>query len=516
MFTNPVKKLIKGLFFSSTLIGLVFMSACGGGGGETPQGQTGNVSGPGEGTTQTGTYLAYSSSIYLVDPANPTSPITISTNKILYIEFLLSVDSFDSNTRNYTNLYRHSLYWIEDNDGNPDNGGIVKMISLVKSSSQPSPKQLSNISNACEFEYSEDDAINKKKFMVVKTAGQDNQCGTQDDEKVLIHSGMTNTSNPINMSGKIILSGIDGGVSNPGITGFLIFDKNAGKIQKCDTNLSNCSDILTGIGIAEDFASNPNNGNTYVCIDGSLYVFDGTSISNIGANCSSIWDRENDDKAIYAIDNNGNVIKLNHGTNSWATIYNGGDATSIVGMTNNYLLVEVQTNISQELKAIKKDGSLTVNIDTNYFYGFATTNAFFYNKSVYDPNTNITTYYACIWNEGSNQPSCTQNSMWSGFSWAVNGEVTIFGGSFLTIYRLLKTEGGNLYAVDPNDPNAKVNLGQIPSGFTLFGFGVGDDILLTGWNDNDKQSDVFFVNLSTENSLINITNTRNKNEKAIF
>ena len=106
--------------------------------------------------------------------------------------------------------------------------------------------------------------------------------------------------------------------------------------------------------------------------------------------------------------------------------------------------------------------------------------------------------------------------MWSGFSWAVNGEVTIFGGSFLTIYRLLKTEGGNLYAVDPNDPNAKVNLGQIPSGFTLFGFGVGDDILLTGWNDNDKQSDVFFVNLSTENSLINITNTRNKNEKAIF
>jgi len=52
----------------------------------------------------------------------------------------------------------------------------------------------------------------------------------------------------------------------------------------------------------------------------------------------------------------------------------------------------------------------------------------------------------------------------------------------------------------------------VPDGFYLFGFGIGDPMLLGGFDLSDNQTDVFYVNLSQENSLTNITNSTNDNE----
>ena len=91
------------------------------------------------------------------------------------------------------------------------------------------------------------------------------------------------------------------------------------------------------------------------------------------------------------------------------------------------------------------------------------------------------------------------------------------GGSLLPIYKMLKVEGatltgtppklsgGTLYAVDPVDPTNKTQLVSVPQNFNILGSGIGDHLLLSGGDGN--QTDVFYVNLSQQDSLTQITDT---------
>ena len=516
------KKLLAGLMI--VIASALSFSCGGGGGGETAEtggggsgggGGTGGGGSGGGGGTAVSTYLAYQSSIHLVDPDNPSSPITLSNKPINETEALFAVNSFNTSTKEYSNLHRHSIYWIEESDGdtNVTNGGPIKMAFMVKGSTPPTAKQISNITDACEFIKTEDDAVTGNTYIVVQTASADGECFTNDDGRKFIHSGMTNSDIPIDMSNLDLVTGVDHG---NGITGFLILDTQNSILKKCDTNLSNCTNLKNGVSTANWFESNPNNFYDYICIDGDLYLFDGNSMNFLNVSCSGYTSSESDNSAIYAIDNNGNVSKLNHGGNSWVVIYNGGDANDIIGKTQNYVII----NTPNGLKAVKKDGSTIITIDPNNRYGFITKNKVFFNK--YATNS----VSACIWDEGSSGSNCISNSYWVGFSLAVNGTLNISGGYFLPIYRILKVEdvsytnnqpvGGTLYSVDPANTTSTVNLGTISPDFSLVGgFGIGNKILLAGTNSNYK-NDIFYADLTTPNSLQNITNTPNEDEHLVF
>jgi len=528
------KALVKGLLLSLLFLSGTFLTACGGGGGGGGDsvssgggsggsgggsgGGGGGGSGGGGGTGTTATYLAYfdpNGGVYLVDPSNPTSPIQVSNQPVLSAESLVAVSSYNSSTRTYSDLHMYAIFWIEGGTS----GGPVKKLSMVKGSGTPTPRQVSNITNACDFGYSEDDYVNKVKYMVVRTAGADGECGTGDDGRVFIHSNMNSGDAPINMGNKEIITGISGGLSNPAITGFLVLE--SGSIKKCDTNLSNCSVLESGVSRAGEFGENPNNGNKYICADGQLHLFDGTSLRSTGLECNLEWTWDSDDTAIYAVDSSGNVRKLTFGGSSWQTIYDGGDASSIGGITQNYVIIKTFMS-GGGLKAIKKDSPSQVTIESSALdlvSIWATSNAFFYIKR------DGTRIYACVWNEGASTPSCTQDAYWAGLSFAVNGTLTTSITS-LPIYKLLKVEGvsyasgqpvgGTLYAVDPANPSSKTSLETVPANFHLFAFGVGDHILLRGDDLSPVQSDVFYANLSTANSLTRITNTTDKNEYPFF
>ena len=79
-------------------------------------------------------------------------------------------------------------------------------------------------------------------------------------------------------------------------------------------------------------------------------------------------------------------------------------------------------------------------------------------------------------------------------------------------------EGGTLYAVDPSNPSSKTTLGTLPTNVGVYGFGIGDDILLAGTDSSsgEYQTDIFYANLSEENSLQRVTNTLNTDEMVIF
>ena len=515
------KKLLAGLMI--VIASALSFSCGGGGGGETAE--TGGGGSGGGGGTAVSTYLAYQSSIHLVDPDNPTSPITLTDSSVISARSLFSVDSFNTSTKEYSNLHRHSIYWIEEADGDTSvtNGGPIKMAFMVKGSNPPTAKQISNITDACDFIQTEDDLINRKKYMVVQTSGGDGQCSTNDDGKKFIHSEMTNSDIPIDMSNLDLVTGIDHG---NGITGFLILDTQNSILKKCDTNLSNCTDLKNGVSNANWFESNPNNFYDYICVDEYLYLFDGNNLNSLNVNCSGYreYTTESDNNAIYAIDNNGNVAKLNHGGNSWITIYNNGDANDIVGLTQNYVIISTYDNINNTygLKAVKKDGTSNIIIDSTGINGFVTANKVFYIKPDYVTNK----VSACIWIEGSNSSNCTPNSYWVGPSFSANGAINTSGELFLPAYKILKVEGvnytnnyptgGTLYAVDPANTTSTVNLGIVPAGFHIWGRGIGDKNLLSGIDINNNYDDVFYVNLSVQNSLQNITNTPNKSELPIF
>ncbi len=468
-------------------------------------------------TGSTYTYLAYlnaqKASLHLVDPNDPTSPVRISDGPVLDAYwFLTAVSSFDHRTKDYSDLHIHSVFWIEEADGDTANlnGGPVMKLLTDKAPGTPLPEQVSRVKDACYISWAGNDPINKRKFMVVRTAGGDKNCYTPDDGKVFVHSGMTRADTPVDMKNRNIIAPIEA----VGITGFLVLD--SGNIRRCDTNLKGCSPpLLGGIKKAKKLAVDPVGESIYLCADGRLYVFDGADLNHINVSCGSVRNTWYDDRAIYAV-SSGKLLRLPYGGSSWETIYDEGNARFIEGLTRNYVIIST----AKGLWAVKKDGVSQFIVDGRYTYGWATSSSFVYTRS--DASG---VKYACLWREEDSNPTCTPNAYWAGFSLVRDGAIDISGGFTVQIYRLLKVEevsydsegraiGGILYAVDPANISSRTRLGLVPSGLSILGFGIGDRMLLHGFDG--KQSDVFYVDLGMPGGLRRITDTAEDSEFPVF
>jgi hypothetical protein len=508
------KNVAKKFVVSSMILGTaLLLNACGGGDSGSSivgSGSSGGGSvGSGGGTTAT--YLVYTvegGGLYLVDPANPTQPIKITDKAVRILTKEYAVNNLDPNTKNYKDLHVRAIYYVEG-----DKGPIMRL-SLVKGSSTPQPVQVSKLNDlVCDVQGPE--GLVGTQVMIVSTAGSDGNCNTKDDGQYIVTSDMTSNSNPIDITGKYFVTFVDG--NDLMVKGVIIKDKDSNTLKFCNVDLSNCSQLDQGVTAVDDIASN--NQKEYLCVDGKIKIFDlsTSSLSPTNTDCKNGVSYDEDDQYVYYVDS-GNIKKLdmNNVTAGWQTIYNGGDINYIEGITQNYLIT---INTEEKLVAIKKDGSSkTVISDGNFF--IATPNRLYFTKYTQDSNGTIVNVNACYWDEGSANPFCDSDGTdWVGFSFAVDGTLNYSSFGF-TVYKLLKVEGSNggkggtLYAVDPSNLN-KINLGNIPSNFSVGGGGIGDNILLSVYDISNPLQylyDVFFANLSTPNSLKNITNTPDKNE----
>ena len=554
---------MKKLLISGLIVSSVFLGSCGGGGGGSSSGTSGGSGssggtdgGTGGGTTATPTYLAYvldytksytpyldyQDSLYLVDPSNPSSIVSISKFPIIDNGSLLVFGNYNSQNYSYTDLHVHEIYYIEEIDADTTtiNGGLLKKISMVKGSSTPTPVQVSNLGNVCNIIFREKDAINKKTYMQLKTAGPDGKCHTSDDEFYFVNSTMGISDKAIPLKGKSVIASLGGYLLNSGIgsvysriggyllnlsiTGFLVYNKNNSTIEKCDLNLNNCTPIESGALSVNYIASNPNNGEVFLCVNGNLKRFNGTSLNGTSANCDTTWNYYNDNQAIYAVDNNKNILKFPYIGSNWQTIYNGGYVLSSIYMTKNYLIFEDTNNNLNNLKVLKKDGTSLINIYTfnkneaDTGIGIYTTSNKFLITII-----NNSTQKACVWEEGTTSLTCEDNAYWAGVSIAPNGTLDVSITFPFPAYKILKVEnvtsvlGGTLYAIDPSNLNSKINLGNVPTAYDiLFTLGLGDNILLRCLeNSFPLQFDVFFTNISQFNSLKQITNTPDKVELSL-
>ncbi len=501
----------KLLLLTALLVG-VSLIGCGGGGGGGGGGNgggggdggDGGDGGGGGGGQVTKTYLAYSGSLILVDPENLNNRVTVSNAGIDWLS-LMAVNGWDPQTRTYSDLHRYETFIIENNKS------PVYAVPLVKGSQSPQKRQISNINNACRFIGAHYDYVNKKAYLEVRTAGQNNTCGDADDRWFLINNTMSNSTAPIDITGKEILTSFDGGFQNPAISGFIALD-NQNNIQKCDTNMQ-CTNIGQYSNNIEDVGTNPANGHIYLCIDGTLNLFNGQSLNSLGIQCGSFpdWDFYSDESGLYAKDPNGNIRKLNHGGNNWTTIYNGGDIDYISSSTNNYLLTRPTTATSGLIAIRKNDGSAVTLSDSGTGWTIPIGDKVFFDKYM--------TTESCRWTEGSSQPTCTNNAYIAGFTMSTHGTWST------GIHRILEVRnvdtsgqipgGGTLHSVDPSTGNS-IPLGQVPQNMMLFAIGIGKYTLVSGYDYNNNQADMLVTDVTQQNSLQRLTNTPNVDENIVF
>ncbi len=271
------------------------------------------------------------------------------------------------------------------------------------------------------------------------------------------------------------------------------------------TNIGQYSNNIEYVG------SNPTNGHRYLCIDGTLNSFNGSSLNSLGIPCGSYpWHFYSDESGLYAKDPNGNIRKLNHGGNSWTTIYNGGDVDYIIGSTNNYILAE---HTAGGLIAIKKDNGSTVTLFNSRWSGILIpvgNTLFFYD---------FYTTQSCKWTEGSSQPTCKDKAYIAGVVLSPNGKWPISVHRILEVRNVDTTSnpyypvGGTLYAVNPSD-NSSIKLGDVPKDVKLWTFfGIGKYNLFAGEGGGN---DIFFADVTKQGSFTQVTKTPDKFEWPVF
>ncbi len=498
---------LKKGFLASAILSTAFMLSACGGGGSSAVSANGTTNSGGSGTpiptTNTGTsYLVFyglNNGLWFVNPSDPTNPIQISNSQIDSTLYLTNVQTNPS-TYSYSNLVGTELFYTTGycNIIGTGSGGPIMAVSTVIGSSTI-PVQVSSLTDACNI-------INS-----YQTAGVTYLLVSDiNHNEYLISSNMTSSDNPIQLNNNTIVTSIGVPFQNS-VSGFLIHNNDNNTIQECNITLSSCTTIGSGTNILY-YASNPINGDSYMCVDGSLYVFSNSSNSliNTGATCSNytyqpLYPIDNQGLYVVVYDNTGttSIERYNYGSSSFQTIYSSSYHIESTAMTNNYLLVSTSnpSNSNYSILAIAKNGSSsnTIYSGTNlsYIQLFSSSNEVFINLVGQGSSTS-----ACIWIEGSSTLSCTPNAYWLGPDYASSGTFNISADT-MTLYKMLEYNSGSLYAVDPNSLSA-YQLGNVPQNVFIHGFGIGNNILLTGFTPftNSSTNYIFFANTSQANSLI--------------
>jgi len=482
------KNLLTAILIPSAL--LMFSCSGGGGGGNdnanmntnTNQNQNmnGNQNGGGGGSAAgTETYLFYSSSVYYVDPQNPTNPQQLTSEDITDSTNIFSVVGYNTTTNQYTGYHQKYLFYIA--------GGKVYKVNAEKSAGTPSPVQVSNITDACEFDKTfEETPMPEDSYLIVKRAGDDGNCGTTDDTFSMIKADMSPTDTPVDLNGKEIIDAFATQEAEE-IGGFIILENNT--LKACDENLTSCTDLKTGVTSAEVLTRyNIDNPEYLINIDDDLYTFTGSTKQLSGSPVVQNYDGEDeifDNNAMYFVETEISGDPLNPqrvsyikklSLNNWnvETLYQTqGSLVSQAGLirilkqTQNYLIFSEQTGSGESVKVLSKSGGDATEIDSaNSLVGGIPVVTM--DKAFYTKQTPSGLKY-CYWQEGNSNVTCNDGYI-SGGSLEENGIFSVT--EIFPVHSILVVEncnnssfyctGGSLISLNPNNLN-KNTVGDLPN-----------------------------------------------------
>jgi len=510
----------------------------------------------GDGATET--YLFHTPGLNAVDPANPATSIEVESvanivtdSSGAYYATLRTIETgtYNSTTRILTNLHTHAVIYAHT-DGNIYKVSALKSDSLtpLRVSSESMANQLCPDGpvhgNITRGDLSNVD--NSQFFYVLP--GIDGLCDTNDDVWKMVRLGMSATDTPVIAKPTIMeLTSLTTGV----ISGWLVHDPVAGELQRCDASFASCSTIAT-VTSSVDWHTQADN---YILleIDNQLFVYtiDADTLSlalfTIPAG-TYLNDVANDDNTTYFV--YGSLIyqiPVNGSAMATVLTMESGDIQNLQ-LNNNNLVYQLGSSAQgTEIKSVSKAGgtplSLVTATDTDYLrILIAKNNRVYYNVR----NTtgtgatlaNVPVAAGVIDDDGMNQME-TMAAAWTGVifstTWNLNNPLN-FGTLVDKVilaegYDIIGAGGGyagaTITSVDAATSADIATLGTLPTTDYLrnvFCFGLGDNRLCSVSADltprstppaSPFQSDVFYLNASTDNSLTRVTNTASESEQPV-
>ncbi len=469
-----------------------------------------------------------------MDPANPTSPITVEPGNDISPARLIYNAGYNGPSRTVTNQHLHALVYAKTD-------GKLYRVSALKSGSLK-PEQVSNESesvNLCSALTRANVANPANAVYVYLLSGPDRDCTTDNDNTwKMVRLSMSPSDTPISAI-QPIASLID---SNSGeISGWLVNDK--GTLSQCDSNFANCIPIAYNIDAARIAINIDVIKNRFLLdIDNVFYIYDGNNTAarflsqplfSIPASPQKITVPTTDGthvyfslgKSIYRFPTDGTAaVDLNFPlhTDTETTIITSLDLTDnkVIFQTGSTIIKSVDKNggLSNILTSTPVGGQLTYFVSGNYIY--------------YGVQTLITSHAGIVDENGINR-TAFNNANWVGLLQPTSADYSKSTRQLNDPAVVILAQGsGNglsgavIKSYNANTATEKATLGTLPvSGELVLFFCSGyinNALCLAAANSNlsapasPVQIDTFFLNAETENSLLRLTNTKDKNEIPLF
>ncbi|NPA73221.1 MAG: hypothetical protein GXO12_00755 [Epsilonproteobacteria bacterium] len=459
--------------------------------------------------------------VKVIDPEDPAN-VYVDNNDTSDVRSPVVVTTLDYNatTNSYSDFHDKTLCYVSN--------GVAYTVDLEKSDSNPTQLQNSSATNLDDPSYTKINYLGMLQYLIAEDKDT--------NQTILITPDMDANTAPIVFGDKKLLSVTYPKYGDP-IDGYLVYNNETEKVQKCKLDMSECNDIDFGVDVGSRDFEDDLGGTTYSAfiIGDDIYRLnkaDG-NVTKTDFNATTIDRTYVQGKDVYIVGDDHNVYRVDMINNETIklTPEPDDDIERIRAWTDNYVICGSDTL----LMAFKKDGTSTDPIvlaktgkteGYKYVKEYGMGNVFLLEKYALNTDTGDTTYSACIFNDDNGSITCKEDSFWAGVAFKKEGTFDFDSSIKYTPYAYIRVDdtdnygGGTLKAIDPAYPlDDGIAMGKVENyNFQTFitnstyrylntivdGNG---GIVLYAKNDTTFHVDSFYMNLLKENSVVQLTNT---------
>lgn len=502
-------------------LGLMFLlAACGGSGGASAGSGDAPLAPPTE------TFLFHAGSLVAVDPANATQT-TVEAGTVTGVAGVLH-GTYDPATREVRDLHQRSIVYAH--------GGRLYKVHAVKSGAHPTAVPLSSESSAhiiCETRTFANLADHDNAFYFYRLPGADGSCGTADDQLKVARLGMGVTDTPIGVGTfKVIAAVLD--MANGGLDGWLFLHNNGTALWHSNLHVSSSTLIDVGIGLSDvEFTAYATDGRVFLRVvqtgfDRLRLYNPSTRLMSSGYHFFSASGTARlavDDRHLYLQDGAKiHRLPLDGSVSSTPLHDAGSNAITGLALTSGRVVwVTRDASNVYRLHSLPKTGTALVAVletsaaNQDIFIVGTTHNRIYYNLGLFSGDD-----AAGMVVEGGNVKSVQPNAAWTAIvngNRAALGEVARLGRFAGTPSHVLLTNLGALprrVSVYDAAPNQLLSVSTLPGATAGFlGAGLASAGAFLGQSGIGGGSDIYYLKLAQDESLIPLTNTPGTEERVV-
>ena len=438
------------------------------------------------------------------------------TTSVRYPVVTTAFTGYENETQHYSGLQSVTANYIAQNR--------PYKISLSAESSQ----EIAN-SSASEihpsgrsFRYKKIPYLGSKEYLEAKDIN---------GSKILITADMGASDAPLPFENKTLLT-LSYSDYGKDVNGYIVYDSNQSQLQNCSLTMASCSDIIPALKAPTYLGDLVGSSKGVVIIDGIGYTLDKSDNTleeliglKLPPKVGHATPYQLSGNSIIMIEN-GNISRYDVETKKANTISSDAKAEKFHGFTDEWVFFGTDGLI----EAARKDGSTATPIllsettatkGHKYITNFGIAKQYLYVTYTLD-DMGATHFQACIFEDEKNH-QCRDNSFWSAIVPAKEGKLNFESSYPYTPYAYVRIDdadnygGGKLKAIDPKYPlEDGITMGEIAHyNFQRFMqssryyeemIDSNGAIVLYAKDDTTVTENAFLVNLTKEDSLVNLSN----------